>query len=472
MAVSSTTGSSSTSTTSIDVAGIVQQLMTVENRPLDAIKAKITQQNTVISDLGTIKSKVSTLQEVLQAFQDPTTFNATSVGTTDSSVVQATSSNGAKVSSHSIVIDSIATSSQFALTGYNSSAALATVDASSGFSLTINGVTYNTLGTPAGTAALGASPTITDLKNWINGLGANVSANVVQTTSSTNWALQIGGTQAGLSNAISFTGLTGTTGATPSITSTPVSIAGDASFTLDGTAFVRSSNSINDVLSGVTLNLIKKSPTDSTQVINITKGANTSSQAINTLITAYNDLMSSYKTMTANSSNSTTPGTFANSPTTLSFINQIKASFAKGLSYTSSGTLKTMSLNELGIDLQLDGTAKFNAVNFTNASANGLQDVLASGVTMGRIDGTHNLNTFLTSQVSTGGALDSQIQSQNESVRNLTKRQDDLQTRLNAVQNNLISQYSALNALLFQLNNTSTALTSALDALTNSQSKN
>jgi flagellar hook-associated protein 2 len=131
-----------------------------------------------------------------------------------------------------------------------------------------------------------------------------------------------------------------------------------------------------------------------------------------------------------------------------------------------------MSLNELGIDLQLDGTAKFNAVNFTNASANGLQDVLASGVTMGRIDDTHNLNTFLTSQVSTGGALDSQIQSQNESVRNLTKRQDDLQTRLNAVQNNLISQYSALNALLFQLNNTSTALTSALDALTNSQSKN
>jgi flagellar hook-associated protein 2 len=211
---------------------------------------------------------------------------------------------------------------------------------------------------------------------------------------------------------------------------------------------------------------------DTAQTISITKGVDVSSAAINTLIKAYNELMSSYKEMTANSSNSSKPGTFANSPTALSFINQIKASFAKGISYTEGGTLKTMSLSTLGIDLQLDGTAKFNSANYATASANGLQDVLALGVAAGYIDSSNNLNTFLTSQVKTGGVLDLQIQSENNSVRNLTKRQDDLQTRLNSVQNNLISQYSALNALLFQLNNTSTALTSALDALTNSQSNN
>jgi flagellar hook-associated protein 2 len=190
------------------------------------------------------------------------------------------------------------------------------------------------------------------------------------------------------------------------------------------------------------------------------------------LIAAYNDVMSTHKSMTANGANSDKPGNFANSPSTLSFINQIKDSFAKGISYTSNGSLTTMSLSTLGIDLQLDGTAKFNSASFATASSAGLRDTLSLGVTMGYVSSTSNLNTFLTSQVKVGGALSSQIDSETTAVLTLAKRQDDLQTRLNSIQNNLISQYSALNALLFQLSSTSNSLTSALDALTNSQRNN
>jgi flagellar hook-associated protein 2 len=280
----------------------------------------------------------------------------------------------------------------------------------------------------------------------------------------------IQGTQTGSANAISFTGLTGLTGATPALTNTPVTAAANASFIVNGTTFSRASNTVTDVIDGLTLSLNKASVTS--QTISVTKGADISSEAINTLIKAYNDVMSTYKTMTANSSNSNKPGNFANSPTTLSFINQIKEGFAKGMSYTSNGSLNTMSLSTLGIDLQLDGTAKFNSASFATASAAGLRDTLALGVTMGYVSSTSNLNTFLTSQVKTGGALSSQIDSETRNVQTLAKRQTDLQTRLNSIQNNLVSQYSALNALLFQLNSTSNSLTSALDALTNSQKNN
>jgi flagellar hook-associated protein 2 len=454
--------SSATSTSNIDVAGIVEQLMTVENRPLDVLKAKITQQNTVISDLGVIKGKVSTFQEALRAFQDPTTFNSASASSTNTAVVGVLASNGAIKGNYSVSVNAVALATKATVSGYDSATELAGIDADDGFAITIGTTTYNTKGTPAGTAIIGANPTVTDLKNWINALGEDVSASVVQTTAN-QYSLMIQGTKTGIDNAVTYTGLT-----SPGVISTIA--AQDASFSIDGIAFTRSSNSVSDILNGVTLNLVNSSET--AQTISITKGVDVSSAAINTLIKAYNELMSSYKEMTANSSNSSKPGTFANSPTALSFINQIKTSFAKGISYTEGGTLKTMSLSTLGIDLQLDGTAKFNSTNYATASANGLQDVLALGVAAGYIDGSNNLNTFLTAQVKTGGALDLQIQSENNSVRNLTKRQDDLQTRLNSVQNNLISQYSALNALLFQLNNTSTALTSALDALTNSQSNN
>lgn len=481
MAVSSTNSSSAPGSSSIDVAGIVEQLMSVENRPLDRIKSQIEQKKLVISDLGTIRSKVATFQDALKVLENPTNFNNSSASSSDSTVVSATANNAAVKGNHSVTVTTLATATRNTISGYDLSTASATVDAGTGFAITVAGITYDTkgnktqsvAGVPTTTAnavtVLGANPTITDLKNWINGLGADVSASVTQTTSSANWVLMIQGTKTGSANAVSFTGLTGLT-APATLTNTPDTVAADASFTVNGTNFSRASNTVTDVIDGITLNLNKASGT--AQTISVTRGNDISSETINTLVAAYNDVMNTYKTMTANSSNSDKPGNFANAPSTLSFINQIKEGFARGISYVSNGTRQTMSLSGMGIDLQLDGTAKFNSTSFATASAAGLRDILASGVTTGYVSVTSNLNTFINAQVKTGGLLSSQINSETDAVRTLTKRQDDIQIRLNSIQNNLIAQYSALNALLFQLSSTSNSLTSALDALTNSQKNN
>jgi flagellar hook-associated protein 2 len=475
MNVSATNSNTSLGASAIDVAGIVEQLMSVENRPLEKLKTQIEQKNLVISDLGTIRSKIASFQDALTFFQTPATFNNSAANSSDASVVSATAGNGAIKSNHSITVTSLATAARNTVSGYTSSTDLATVDATNGFAITVAGIIYNTNGnktvngvtTPNAVTVLGANPTVTGLKNWINGLGVNVSASVVQTTSSSDWALMIQGTQTGDANAISFTGLTGVPG---TLTNTSVSAAANASFIVNGTTFSRPSNTVTDVIDGLTLSLNKASVTS--QTISVTKGTDLSSEAINTLIAAYNDVMTTYKAMTANSSNSDKPGSFANSPTTLSFINQIKLGFAKGISYTANNELKTMSLSTLGIDLQLDGTAKFNSASFATASASGLRDTLALGVTMGYVSSTSNLNTYLTAQVKTGGALSNQIDSETRAVQDLSKRQDVLQIRLDSTRNNLISKYSALNTLLFQLSSTSNSLTSALDALTNSQKNN
>jgi len=481
MAVSSTNSNSALGTASIDVAAIVDQLMTVENKPLDRIKSQIEQKKLVISDLGTIRSKVATFQDALKVLENPTNFNNSSASSSDSTVVSATANNAAVKGNHSITVTSLATATRNTISGYGSSTASATVDAATGFAITVAGITYDTKGnktqtvsgvtttTPNAVTVLSANPTITDLKNWINGLGTDVSASVTQTTSSANWVLMIQGTKTGSANAVSFTGLTGLT-APATLTNTPDTVAGNASFAVNGTNFSRASNTVTDVIDGLTLTLNKVSAT--AQTISVGRGTDISSDAINTLIKAYNDVMSTYKTMTANSSNSDKPGNFANAPSTLSFINQIKEGFARGISYTANGTRQTMSLSAMGIDLQLDGTAKFNSTSFASASAAGLRDILALGVTTGYVSGTSNLNTFINAQVKTGGLLNSQINSETTAVNSLTKRQNDLQIKLNSTRNNLITQYSALNALLFQLSSTSNSLTSALDALTNSQKNN
>ena len=68
--------SNSTSTSAIDVAGMVAGLMSVENKPLTTLQSKITSQTTLISDLGQLKSKVAAFQTALQAVENPLSYSA------------------------------------------------------------------------------------------------------------------------------------------------------------------------------------------------------------------------------------------------------------------------------------------------------------------------------------------------------------------------------------------------------------
>ena len=122
----------------------------------------------------------------------------------------------------------------------------------------------------------------------------------------------------------------------------------------------------------------------------------------------------------------------------------------------------------MGMDIQLDGTIQFNTTSYQKAATNGLYKNLAKGLKVGFSGSGTSLDNFITSEIDpTKGALVQQISTQQDSITTLQKKQADLQDHLNQVQNNYITQYSALNALLFQLNSTSTSLASALAAVTN-----
>ena len=554
--------------------------MTYESKPLDAIKAKLSNQSAVISDLGIIKSKMATFQDAIKTFQYGPTFNTASVTNSDTTVLTASVVNGAAKGSHSITVNSVATQSFFSLSGYSSETSVAGIG-SGGFTISVGGNSYNSTTLSSG---LNSSSSIKDLAAWINSLGANFQASVVQMDAAgTNWSLKIQGTETGSDNAVTYRGLNtintskgtasstetakvefapvasgktvilggltftaGSSGATAaqlaaafaSITDgtsysdinvanglsdsaggvftagmmtdwstasvvdlsniiftseqantvlstnlentgtavfsskTVIRTATNADITFNGESYSRQSNSISDIVDGLTFQLLPGA-SNTNATITISAGENVAKTQINTLITAYNDLMSSYKTMTANSYNSKTPGSFASSPSTLSFIGEIKNRFAKGISYELSGEAKTISLSTLGIDLQVDGTAKFNQTSYDHAVSNDLgllsdtlQTILAKGVYFStNATSTGGLDAYITSQTGTSGAVTSIISYEQETIWYLEKQQAVIQTKLDSKQAQLISQYSALNTLLFQLSSTSNALTSALDAL-------
>jgi len=245
--------------------------------------------------------------------------------------------------------------------------------------------------------------------------------------------------------------------------------ARNAQLSIGGIAYERSSNSISDIYSGVTFNLMGTAGTTNVKIV---QGADNSEKSITKLADAYNDLIKSYNTMTANSASSNTPGTFANSPTTLSFIEGIKRRFANGARYNigtndANGNPFSLSLSSLGLDYQLDGTLKYNSVSFLMSQSSGLREKFLKGLRIGYTSSTDNLMSFVKAQSSNIGALAQEIRNENNSVKTLTKEKENIQSRLNKVQENYIAQYSGLNALLFQLNSTSTSLGNALDTLKN-----
>jgi flagellar hook-associated protein 2 len=286
--------------------------------------------------------------------------------------------------------------------------------------------------------------------------------------------------------------------------------AQDASFTLDGQVYSRKTNTIKDVLSGVTINLMKADAVNA-KIISVDKAGDTAPQVMQALVDAYNDLVLTAKKLSAKaspSSSSSSDGSLANSPTALNFLKQIKTMLAGDIHYTLAGTAGTLNMGDLGFEMQKNGTAKFNSTTFNSTlsvkdpdtgviTSKNKSAILASGIKVGYatyvtrdpVTGAEiskdttdvTLDAYLTSLLTAAtitrngitkpdlGAFERQINNEKTNLKDMEKKQVELQMRLDAKQKSYYSQYSALNALLFKLSNTSNSLTNALSGLTNGQ---
>jgi flagellar hook-associated protein 2 len=404
---------------------------------------------------------VSALQTALQAVENPLSYSAAVASSSNESAVTVSSSTGASIGSHQLVVSKLAKPAQFIFAGFTEDAV--------GFGDSTPKYTFNlTVGTPGtlGSFDVDSSTTLEDLSTGINGLGLDVVANVTQTTSG-QYALIIQGTQSGSDNVVASS-VSG--GSNPiSISSAAVGNQGqDAEFTFNGLAFTRTTNNISDVLTGTTFNLVSTG----SATITLATGPDNGQEVIKSFITAFNDLAVTSKTLTQKGDDSTTAGSLAGSPGSLFFINQIKSMLSTGITYESGGVSTALDLYELGIDINSDGTLKFNAVNY--ASTDNIASILASGINVGStsFSDTDNLDAFLTSQIQAGGDLSESISNEQDTLYQMSEKEVALQMRLDSREKSYISQYSSLNALLFKLNNTNSALTSALAGLVDGQNNN
>jgi flagellar hook-associated protein 2 len=313
------------------VAEIVSNLQNVETPWKNQLSA-LQKQDTVISNLGSLFSNLSNDIGSLTDFQGVLAQKEGS--SSDNNVLQLTAaSSSATAGTHSIVVQNLAqTSSGYLDEITNASDALSgslTVQVGSGKTETIvigaapSQPAANTIYTGSGAA------TLSSLVSAINSANLGVTANVL--TDSTGSRLSLVSNASGAAGQLSVTsnltdaGLV--TGANPTgaLSYNPGMDGKDASLVIDGVPMTSASNTVSNLIPGVTFQLLAPSAQqsggslESVQVViaNDNSGVET---AINQFVSDYNALMSAINTQEGNDS-SGNPEPLFGSPT-LSLLQQ------------------------------------------------------------------------------------------------------------------------------------------------------
>lgn len=435
--------STSSSGSQIDVANIVSQLMQVEQKPLTALQSKIAKNDVKISSLGSFQGQLSAFHAALQSVQNTDLFSRKSVSNSAPASATASVASGSTLFTGRYKLDITRTAESAVVSVSGFSTGTHAIANPTAFRLTVAGVEY-------GPSASDNVNTVADLRDWINqrnGLKDKVRATLLQ-TDSTHWSLSLQGLDTGSTNSVTVT--------SPDYPASVVQQASDAAFTINGISFTRAGNTVSDAVPGLTLNLL--SPSSST-VLEVTTDTSTTRPLIDQLASSYNDLLSTYKSLTRANANAELRGVLNSDSTLSSIMRQI----------SSSMNLSPNGISELGLEFAKDGTLVVNETSFSNLK--NLQQTLASGFKLGLKDG-QDLSAIVSGFLSDTGTLASRIQTEKDNQTDLNRRKTQLEGKLALLQSRYTAQYAALDALLFKLNNTSTALKSALDALTNSQKNN
>ena len=178
---------------------------------------------------------------------------------------------------------------------------------------------------------------------------------------------------------------------------------------------------------------------------------------VQTFVDAFNALQKQFVSLRSYNSDTKTTGPLFGDAT----LRQVEDMVRSDLSNSVTGlTGNYTSLASIGITRQIDGTMALNADKLNTAITTGNGAVAqifgsANGVAA-------RLDTHIASQLASGATFDFRSQSLQSALKHLNDDKAALDVRMDAVKARYIKQFSALDAMLSTMQQTSSQLTSAL----------
>ena len=456
----------------LNLSGLVTQLMQVERIPLDRLIAQKTTFDAKVSALGSIKSSLSSFQTALAGMVSGSTFQASSAISSDSSIVKATGTSGA-VSGNYIITDltQLAKSQKLVATGQAD--ATAAIGAGTSTTLTINlgttsGASFTPNADPAFDVVIDSSNnTLEGIRDAINEANGGVTATIVNDGDAANpYRLVLSSTNTGEDQSIQVV-VAGDATLTSLLNHDPAgvknltetSVAQDASFKVDGISISKSSNTVTDVIEGVTLELTGLTA-GNTVTISASQDTTKAKEAVKAFVEAYNGLQAEVKKQIDSGIGGGEAGALASDSSTRQILSSIRDEL-NNIPAGITGAYKTLS--SIGVSFQTGGKLALDETKLDaaiQADSNNIVDLFSSA------DGyATRLNSVVSEMLSFNGSIDVRTNAFKDRIDILNDRQLDMEGALARTEARMRARFTALDVLVANLNSTNSALSQQLTSL-------
>jgi len=345
----------------LDTKSIVEQLMAIESRHLAKLQAKKTAKSQALTVYSDLRTKLNELRSMAGAMNSSREFKKISAFSSDEDIFTVSATSSATPGNHTIKVTQLA---------------LAEMEVSQGYADTSSVVGTGTMSITVGTGAPidididSDHNSLSGMMDAINGSEADVTASIMNDGDPANpYRLVVTSNETGTASALTIdvSGLSG--GTAPTFTDgaggNPGQQAADATMVFDGVEVTKSSNEVDDLLTGVTINLLEVDDT-TTYNLSIESDLEGIQETVTEFVEKYNEIYDYLKT------NSSSSG--LNRDYTISSFRRELTSIVTGSVEGASGNFT--SLSQIGIATDASGHLQIDSEDFTDALEDHFDDVM------------------------------------------------------------------------------------------------
>ncbi|KRG39464.1 flagellar protein [Stenotrophomonas pictorum JCM 9942] len=436
----------------LDIPTIVAQLVAAERAPTaNRINSAGTAATAKLSALGNIKSGLSNLQTALEAFGKSATSPAFKSSVAEGAGFSASIGTGAVAGSYSIEVASLAQAQKLTSGAFAKDAAVG------------DGTLSIAWGESALNVEIAEGSTLSDIAAAINKAagGKGVSASVI--TADGGQHLVLNATDPGTAGALKLS-TTGGNGGLSALTwdGNPGNMsnglkqpqaATDALVRVDGFERTSSSNSITDIIPGVTLSL-SKADVGVTKTLTVSQDNAPLKANLQGFVAAYNATMGVLKSSSSYNATSNTASALTGDAMVRGLQQQMRNLVGGNVT----------QLKALGISISKEGTLSLDAGEFDKAMA---ANPTAADTLLGEKGSlASSLKTVLKSQLdATHGSLSLRTEGLNKQIKKLESDLDNLDARMEKVSDRYTRQFTAMDTMVAKMQSTSDYLSQQLAAL-------
>lgn len=427
-----------------DFQNILNKAVQTSQVPLAQLQTKDTAVLGQKATLGSLESTVAALTSSLTTLGTDGATGALSATSSNSAAVTASATGATSPATYTInsVTSVASTASEVSLASYADPALTP---------ITTGTVNPGQMQLVVGSKNYGFTLTgnnLNSLVTQINGLNAGVTASVLTTSSGDYLSLTANST-----GATTLQLNDQSTGTDANIL-TARNQGTDAKFQLNGINVEQASNTVNNIIPGLTFNIVGETSAPTT--LTLASDSSQLSGDLQTFVTNYNALATAVHAQTG-----TSGGALVGDP----MIQQLQQTMQHLISHFSNSTGNIQSLSDLGITFGgIDGTLTFDPTVVSGMSSSQLTNALkyVGSTTTGLGGFSQNFDQFSNSVT---GLIQTEITSATTADANLQKQIQNTTDQINAMQRNLAKQIEASDALEAAYESQQTELTASLQGL-------